>query len=35
MEDWTIGLIILGMSLTILCGSLVCLVKILHSVMKG
>jgi sodium-dependent phosphate cotransporter len=35
MEDWTSGLIILAISLTILCGSLVCLVKILHSVMKG
>ncbi|KAI9561077.1 (+)/Pi cotransporter [Daphnia sinensis] len=35
MEDWAIGLIILLISLVALCGTLICLVKILHSMMKG
>ncbi len=35
MEDWAVGLILLAISLIILCGCLVCLVKILNSMMKG
>lgn len=35
MEDWAIGLLILFISLVALCGTLICLVKILHSMMKG
>jgi sodium-dependent phosphate cotransporter len=35
MEDWGVGLILLFISLFMLCGCLVGLVKILNSMMKG
>jgi sodium-dependent phosphate cotransporter len=35
MEDWAVGLILLFISLFMLCGCLVGLVKILNSMMKG
>ncbi|KZS21381.1 Sodium-dependent phosphate transporter [Daphnia magna] len=35
LEDWAVGLILLFMSLFMLCGCLVGLVKILNSMMKG
>lgn len=35
MPDWAVGLILLFVSLFMLCGCLILLVKILNSVMKG
>lgn len=35
MEDWGVGLVLLFISLFMLCGCLVALVKILNSMMKG
>lgn len=35
LADWAAGLILLAVSLFMLCGCLVCLVKILNSIMKG
>ncbi|KAK4004963.1 hypothetical protein OUZ56_006689 [Daphnia magna] len=35
LKDWSIGLILLSISLFVLCGSMICLVKILNSMMKG
>ncbi|KAI9561076.1 (+)/Pi cotransporter [Daphnia sinensis] len=35
IKDWSIGLILLAISLFVLCGSMICLVKILNSMMKG
>lgn len=35
LEDWAVGLILLFISLAMLCGTLILLVKILNSVMKG
>ena len=35
LADWKIGLIVLVISLLVLVGCLVCIVKILNSVLKG
>ncbi len=35
LDDWIVGLILLGSSLLVLCSCLVFMVKILNSVMKG
>lgn len=35
MEDWGVGLILLFFSLFLLCGCLICMVKVLNSMMKG
>jgi len=35
LADWEVGLILLVLSLFVLCGCLVCIVKILNSMMKG
>lgn len=35
MEDWAVGVILLVISLLMLCGCLIGMVKILNSMMKG
>lgn len=35
LEDWAVGVILLFISLFMLCGCLIGLVKILNSMMKG
>lgn len=35
LGDLSVGLILLGISLVLLCGCLVCIVKVLSSLLKG